>query len=54
MNNLKSLGIDIFDNKISDKNKIKFLELYGSPTHNYHKYIYDLAEQRILMKYEKK
>lgn len=53
MNNLKSPGIDIFNNKISDKNKIKFLELYGSPTDNYHKYIYDLAEQRILMKYEK-
>jgi len=44
---------DIFDNKILEKDKIKFLELYGSPTNNYHKYIYDLAEKRILMKYDK-
>ena len=31
---------------------MKFLELYGSPLNDYHKYIYELAEKRILMKYD--
>ena len=52
INSQKSPSIDLFDNKISEKNKMKFLELYGSPLNDYHKYIYELAEKRILMKYD--
>lgn len=51
LNPNKSSSIDLFGNKILDKNRLKFLELYGSPLNDYHKFIYESAEKRILMKY---
>ena len=50
----KSPQDDLFDKKILEHDKLKFLELYGSPLNDYHKFIYDEAEKRILKKYDLK
>lgn len=52
INTKKSPQKNIFNKDILQEDKLKFLELYGSPLNGYHRLVYEQAEKEIIMKYD--